>query len=202
MSNFIQNVLLGISLAAPVGPVTMVVLKHGIKGFSAAFFATIGVALSDLVTILIIYFGLSYFIDVPWVEISIMIFGTFVLIYLGSQSIKDFFSKKSLQTAEKTMKKNPILETFFTGMSNPMSRIWWLGIFGPILALGSSRYIILLDGVMIAFGEFLFFFILSVLLHWGRRHINETAIRYTALIAGIFLVGFGIKLGYTAFLKF
>lgn len=198
MSIFLENILLGLSLAAPIGPVTIVVANHALKrGFKGGFFASLGVAASDLTTVGVIYLGLSFLIGISWLNTLIALFGAFVLSYLGISNIKDFLKKKSDSIDPISIKKNPFLEAFITASSNPMSRIWWLGIFGPMVTSSPSKT--LAAGSIIALGELLFFILLCLLLHWGKRFINEKTMKVITLIAGICLIFFGLRLAYQAF---
>ena len=56
----IQQIVLGISLAAPVGPINIEMLKRGIeRGFWHAWVVGIGGMTADVLFMLLIYFGLS-----------------------------------------------------------------------------------------------------------------------------------------------
>ena len=56
----IQQIVLGISLAAPVGPINIEMLKRGIeRGFWHAWVVGIGGMTADILFMLLIYFGLS-----------------------------------------------------------------------------------------------------------------------------------------------
>ena len=56
----IQQIVLGISLVAPVGPINIEMLKRGIeRGFWHAWVVGIGGMTADVLFMLLIYFGLS-----------------------------------------------------------------------------------------------------------------------------------------------
>ncbi len=60
MVNFLQYVLLGIMLAAPVGPASLAVIQNGLRGgFWRAWRTGIGVTLADASMLLVVYFGLA-----------------------------------------------------------------------------------------------------------------------------------------------
>jgi len=108
MLDVIQKIILRISLAAPVGPVNVEVIKRGLKhGFFPAFLLSLDAASADTTYLLLIYFGLSNFINIPVVKTSIWIFGAIVLLYLGYQSINEYFEKLDLEKAKvKTRRKS------------------------------------------------------------------------------------------------
>lgn len=69
MTDIIRNIILGISLAAPIGPVNIEVIRRGLNfGFFPAFLLSIGAASADTTYLLLIYFGLSSFIKVPIIK--------------------------------------------------------------------------------------------------------------------------------------
>ena len=62
MSQILQNIVLGISLAAPIGPANIAVIRRGLKyGFLPAFLVGLGVVFADMTYLLLIYFGLANF---------------------------------------------------------------------------------------------------------------------------------------------
>jgi len=206
MMNILQNILLGISLAAPIGPVNIEVIKRGLSnGFLPAFTLSLGAASADATYLILIYLGLSNFIHIPLVKGAIWVFGGAVLIYLGFLSIKEFYQKINLKGPSNFLNKNPYLAGYIITISNPMTIVWWLGVFGSLL--GSSvqnnlRIVALLSSLTIILGVILWFFLLSILLHWGKKFINENSLRYISLIAGILLVGFGLYFEYCAISSF
>ncbi len=202
MLNVIRNVILGLSLAAPVGPVNVEVIKRGLKhGFFPAFLLSLGAASADTTYLLVIYLGLSNFIYVPIVKTSIWIFGAIVLLYLGYQSIKEYFEKLDLEKSEVKTSRNSFVAGYMITISNPMTIVWWLGVFGAILPSSVqtvAKAIALLESLTIIIGVVLWFFALSILLHWGKRFVDEKTMKYVSVIAGFILIGFGLYFGYNA----
>jgi threonine/homoserine/homoserine lactone efflux protein len=202
MTDIIRNIILGISLAAPIGPVNIEVIRRGLNfGFFPAFLLSIGAASADTTYLLLIYFGLSSFIKVPIIKTLIWIFGGFVLIYLGYQSIKNFKVKVKLNKSVPKIGKNSFITGYLITISNPMTIVWWIGVFGSILGTSIynvSKTIALLNSLTIIIGVILWFFILSLVLHWGKSVFKEKHIKYVNLTAGIILVGFGLYFLYNA----
>jgi len=202
MFNLIQNIILGVSLAAPIGPVNIEVVKRGLRdGFWPAFLLSLGAASADTTYLLVIYFGLSNFITIPIVKTVIWFSGSVVLLYIGFLSTKEFFGKVDLQKPNPKTNRRSYLTGYFIAMSNPLTIVWWLGVFGAIVGSSiqnNSKAAALLNSLTIIIGVILWFFILSLLLHWGKRFINEKSMRYISLISGIAILGFGIYFLYNA----
>lgn len=202
MLNILQNILLRVSLAAPIGPANIEVIKRGLKyGFLPAFLLSLGTALADTTYLLLIYFGLSNFIAIPIVKTVISIFGGVILLYLGYVSIKEYCAKINLNEPNPKAGKNSFIAGYLITVSNPLTIVWWLGVFGSILSSSVqqvTKTIALLNSLTIIIGVLLWFFSLSLLLHFGKEHVNEKLIQIISLIAGIVLTGFGLYFGYNA----
>lgn len=202
MLNIIQNITLGISLAAPIGPVNIEVIKRGLKyGFWPAFLLSLGAATADSTYLIVIYFGFYNLLDIPIVKTIIWFFGAIVLLYIGYLNIKEHFDKFDFQNADLKGSKNAFIAGYLITISNPMTIVWWLGIFGAVM--GSSiqnagKTVALLNSLTIIIGVVLWFFTLSLLLHWGKRFVNEKMMKYISTIAGVILIGFGLYFGYNA----
>ena len=84
MNSIFTYIFLGVSLAAPIGPVKTVLLNTGIKnGFFHAWFFSLGSLATDIMYMFIVYFGVGQFIDSPLMKIILWSFGCFVLIVYG-----------------------------------------------------------------------------------------------------------------------
>jgi threonine/homoserine/homoserine lactone efflux protein len=205
MLNIIQNILLGISLAAPIGPVNIEVIKRGLKyGFWPAFLLSLGAATADSTYLIVIYFGFYNLLDIPIVKTIIWFFGTIVLLYLGYLNIKEHFDKFEFQNADLKGSKNAFIAGYLITISNPMTIVWWLGIFGAVMGSSiqnASKTVALLNSMTIIIGVVLWFFTLSLLLHWGKRFVNEKMMKYISTVAGVVLIGFGLYFGYNAVLR-
>ena len=205
MLQILQNIVLGISLAAPIGPANIAVIKRGLKyGFLPAFLVGLGVVSADATYLLLIYFGLSNFINIPLVRIAIWIFGALVLFYLGYGSIKEYFGKINLEDSKIKEGSNSFIIGYMVNISNPMTIVWWVGVFGSILSSSIqnvSQTMALLNSLTILIGVLSWHFFVAVSLHWGRRLINESMMKYISLVFGLVLIGFGCYFGYNAFIS-
>lgn len=206
MENYslLQNILLGLSLAAPIGPVNLEIIKRGLQsGFRPAFITGLGAMSADLTYLTLIFFGLTIFLKIPFIKIFLALAGSFILIYLGASSIRDFFRKQELDdNSTQIFFKNSYLAGYFITICCPITIVWWTGVFAALLAsqtetqAGFSAY---LSCLTILLGCFIWVIALSVALHWGKKIINEKFIRIITLIAGMFLISFGISFLYRSY---
>ena len=97
MITVIEGIILGLSIAAPIGPTNIEIIRRGLKNgwkSAASFYLGVLVALSTYLIFALI--GLSYLTKIPIFNLLLLVFGVLVLFYLSYNSIKDFFSKKKI----------------------------------------------------------------------------------------------------------
>jgi threonine/homoserine/homoserine lactone efflux protein len=202
MGDLIRNILLGISLAAPIGPSGVAVIQNGLtRGFLRAFITGVGVTMADATYLLLVYFGLSSFISIPLIKILIWALGALVLLYLGAQSLQEAAQRVDLDRAMVPATRNPLLVGYLVNISNPIAIVWWLGVFGSLLgtvANGATKTSALLSSSTILIGILLWHSTMSLLTQWGKRILNEKTAKYIAGIAGLALVLFGLRFAYYA----
>lgn len=193
----LQNILLGLSLAAPIGPVNVEIIKRGLKsGFKQAFLTGTGAMSADATYLTLIFFGLAAFLNIAALKIALGFLGSFVLVYLGSLSVRDFFHKASLTENEpRRLFKNSYATGYVITISCPITIVWWTGIFGALLASQTETQTSLsayLSCLTILLGCFIWVIFISAALHWGKKIITDKFVMLISLIAGFFLIGFGI----------
>jgi len=202
MNDLLRNILLGISLAAPIRPAGLAVIQNGLRGgFLRAFLTGLGVTLADTTYLLLVYFGLSGFISLPWVKILIWSMGALVLIYLGFNSLRGAFRRVDLDKNILPVARNPLLAGYLVNISNPIAVVWWLGVFGSLLGTADqdvSRASALLGSATILVGILLWHTTVSLMTHWGKRILNEKMVQVISGIAGFVLILFGLRFAWYA----
>jgi threonine/homoserine/homoserine lactone efflux protein len=201
--SLLQNILLGLTLAAPIGPVNLEIIKRGLNsGFQQAFFTGAGAMSADATYLILIFFGLTAFLNIPFMKIILGIAGSIVLMYLGIVSAKEFFRpSESAGDLPRRLFKNSFVTGYVLAITSPMTIVWWTGVFGALLASQTNTVTNLsafFSCFSILLGCFLWVFCLAVTLHFGKKYINEKTTGFISLIAGIFLIGFGLYFMYQA----
>lgn len=197
----LQNIILGLSLAAPIGPVNLEIIKRGLhSGFRQAFLTSIGAMSADATYLTLIFFGLTAFLNIALMKIVLGLGGSFILIYLGFVSAKDFFYKHAdSKNRQRRIFKSSFITGYFLAISSPLTIVWWTGVFGALLASqtgAQTTFSAFLSCLSILLGCFLWGFFLAIALHWGKKIINENIAGFISLVAGIFLMAFGIYFLY------
>lgn len=203
MSTFFSYVLLGISLSAPVGPINAAQLNKGIRsGFLHAWLVGVGGMFGDIIFMLLIYFGLAQFLTTPFMKSFLFIFGFFILMYTGIESIITSRQSINMKASINEPLSGSLRTGFFMAISNPLNILFWLGIYGSVLAKISNTYsdtqiLVYSGGIFV--GIVLWDIIMAVISSIFRNFVNYRALQFISLIAGLCLIGFGLYFGYEAF---
>jgi L-lysine exporter family protein LysE/ArgO len=200
LNMFISYFLLGLSLAIPIGPINAAQLDRGIKGgFFPAWFVGLGAIVADGIYMLIVYYGIYHMIDTPFVKTFLWLFGGFVLIYTGVESM---VSAKKLDIQSRSQRESlskSFLSGFIMSITNPLTILFWLGIYGSVLAKTVSMFnteqIIIYSGA-IFLGLLVWDITMALLASSFRSFLKSKALVLLSLLSGLSLIGFGIYFGY------
>ena len=196
--------LLGISLSAPIGPINAAQIDRGIKGgFMHSWTVGLGAMMADVLYILAVYMGVVQFLEIPIVKTFLWLFGFFVLIYTGIECILsaghiEDHTRKS--TSGDSIRKS-FLSGFFMSLSNPLTVLFWLGIYGSILAKTVHTYDtsqVILYSCSIFTGIILWDFSMALLASSFRKFLTTRFLTWISISSGVSLIGFGLYFGYEA----
>ena len=198
----IKGLIIGFSVAAPVGPIGVLTIKRTLtEGRKSGFVTGMGAAMADTVYGVIAGFGLtavSAFLLTQ--EFWMKLVGGLFLVFLG---IKLFFTKPALKAANLDSKGlfNNFISTFFLTVSNPSTILSFLAIFAG-LGLGSttthfSSSLTLVLGVFI--GSALWWLILSSLVSYFHSKITPDILIWINRLSGLILTSFGLFALYSCF---
>ncbi|MDQ0255084.1 threonine/homoserine/homoserine lactone efflux protein [Evansella vedderi] len=203
MSMILTYVFLGLSLAAPIGPVNAAQLDRGIKnGFFHAWLVGLGATVADGIYMLLVFLGVYHLIEIPFVQSFLWLFGFFVLVYTGIESLNS-----AGQIALNDMGSNgesyikSFLAGFFMSLFNPITILFWLGIFGSILAktmtsYGTGQVTIYIIAIFV--GITLWDVTMAALSSTLRRFLTNRLLTVISVISGLSLIGFGVYFGIQA----
>lgn len=202
MGIFFSYVFLGLTLAAPIGPVNAAQLDKGIKnGFLHAWLVGLGAMIADIIYMLGVYLGVVQFLEIPIVKTFLWSFGFFVLIYTGIESIN---SAGRIETHTRNRNESAFksfTSGFLLSISNPLTILFWLGIFGSILAKTASQYDqihLFTYSFAIIIGLLIWDVTMALIASSFRRLLSGKILAGISIFSGISLIGFGIYFGYEA----
>ncbi|MGG3399385.1 amino acid transporter [Bacillus cereus] len=203
MGIFLSYVFLGLSLSAPMGPINAAQLEKGIRsGFFHAWILGIGALLADVIYMALIYLGVIHFLEKDIIKLFLWSFGAFVLIYTGIESVKN----ANQISISNTRNDDSIIKSFFSGffmsLSNPLTILFWLGIFGSILAKAASSYNkeqLLLYRFGIILGIFIWDITMASTSSIFRKILNTRILSLITVISGISLIIYGLYFGFQTY---
>ena len=197
---FFKGLLIGFSIAAPVGPIGILCIKRTItSGRLVGLVSGLGAATADAVYGFIAAFGLtfisSFLIDQQsWLRLL----GGAFLCYLG---VKTFFTKptESSSLSNEINLLNAYGSTFFLTLTNPLTILSFAAIFAGLGLLDiDGNYLsaaIIVLGVFI--GSACWWFLLSTGVSIFRARFTSTGLLWVNRISGLIILGFGIAAVYT-----
>lgn len=189
-----KGLLIGLTIAAPVGPIGILCLRRTLThGRMAGLVSGLGAAVADAFYGLMAVFGLSIISDIifsclPWLEF----FGALFLLGLGFKT----YTKNLVLLDESPCIHNLLgyfTSTFFLTLTNPLTMFAFLAIFTAVGFTGEKESF--LDGSLLLTGVFVGSMVWWLLIGEGttffRKRISEHIVLYVNKIAGILLAGFG-----------
>ena len=147
--------------------------------------------------LLLVVFGLSFLTESRVFNTLLTSFGVIVLAYLSYNSIRDFFVGREVDLEEQGDGNKHFVPGIVLTMSNPAVLLLWTGIMGADLAASRASVgqgLLLSLGIMI--GVAVFFVILTIVIHYGRRLLQRRYLKYVSLVAGVVLLFFCVKFAY------
>jgi threonine/homoserine/homoserine lactone efflux protein len=192
---FLQGVLIGFSIAAPVGPIGVLCIRRSLaEGRSAGFVSGLGAATADAIYGSVAGFGLTFLSDfLVGQQVWIRLVGGLILCWLGLQA---FFALPAEQTeaAQGLGLVGAYSSTFLLTLTNPMTILSFAAIFaGWGVASSGGDYaaaMIFVLGVFV--GSVLWWFALSGIASLFRERLDVRTLRWVNRVSGIVVAGFGV----------
>jgi len=193
---FIKGLIIGLAIAAPVGPIGILCIQRSLHdGFKVGLMTGIGAALADGTYGLIAGFGLTAISSLLVTQqFWIRLIGGIFLLYLGIKHIFTPSRKRSATGYSDRSSWHACATTFFLTLTNPMTVLSFVAIFAG-LGLGSTSKdytdaILLVAGITL--GSAIWWLCLSggvaFLLH---HRITPNTMRIINWLSSIIMLAFG-----------
>lgn len=192
---FIKGMILGFSIAAPVGPIGILCIKRTLSGgMIQGLLSGLGAAAADACYGFLAAFGITAVSELLaagslWIRLC----GGVFLLYLGF-SIFRSRPAKAASTAEVSGRLAAFTSTFFLTLANPMTILSFTAIFAGLGAIGSEKAgtgsAQLVLGVFA--GSLLWWICLAALVGNLRSRLDETALSWINRFAGLIICGFAL----------
>ncbi|AZV41937.1 LysE family transporter [Peribacillus asahii] len=196
MGIFFSYILLGLSLAAPIGPINAAQLDKGIqKGFWHAWILGLGAILADAVYMALVYLGVVHFLEMDFMKTFLWLFGFFVLTYTGIETVLNA-GKLAIDKRETNDSHfSSFLSGFLMSISNPLTILFWLGIYGSVLANAADKYDIqhlILYSSAIFLGILCWDITMALVSSSFRRFLTPSILVLISALSGLSLICFGM----------
>lgn len=195
VSLLLKGMLIGFSIAMPVGPIGMLCIRNSLSWGSRFGLVTgLGAAAADTFYGGLAGFGLA---AVTTILISykmvLQIFGGLFLCYLGLQTMRVQATSDRKNFVPTTLPR-VFLTTFFLTLTNPMTILSFIGIYAGLgVGLDDNSFnasLVLTLGVFL--GSALWWMLLSKGAALFKNKINSNKTKWLNRISGSILLGFGI----------
>jgi len=195
MKFLVQGIILGISIAAPVGPVGVICIRRTLaQGMKSGFVAGLGAATADAIYGSIAVFGISVVSTILLgYQAHLHFIGGVFLLYLGYTTFKAQPAKVNGNAGREGLIKVYLYMVFLT-LTNPMTILSFVAIFAGF-GVGSDKvnYIsafFLVIGVFL--GSLLWWLFLSSLVNKVRQGLDAKLLKVVNKISGLIIAVFGI----------
>jgi threonine/homoserine/homoserine lactone efflux protein len=194
LSLFIRGLIIGFSIAAPVGPIGILCIRRTLaEGRASGFLSGLGAATADALYGCVAGFGLTvisaFLIDQrAWIQ---LIGGVFLLA-LGIKTLKSAPAEHAAAASGQGVVASYV-STFFLTLTNPMTILSFAGIFAALGVaetggnLSAAAQLVL--GVFI--GSAAWWLLLSGGVGLVREKLSSGLLAWTNRLSGIILVIFG-----------
>jgi threonine/homoserine/homoserine lactone efflux protein len=198
----LKGILLGFSIAAPVGPIGVLCIRRTLsRGMGNGFVSGLGAATADAIYGSIAALGLSVVSSfLLEQQFFLRLIGGVFLLYLGYTTYKSV-PAETAATASGEGLLGAYASTLVLTITNPMTILSFTAVFAG-LGLGaadetSTSALFLVLGVFI--GSMLWWAILSGLVNVLRDRFDHQRLKWVNRLSGILIAGFGFYCLYSLF---
>src|SRR3989338_1724615 len=193
LTSFLLAFWLGIAFSAPPGIVTIESIRQGLKGgYWSAFAVGLGSLIGDGAYAIFAFGGLSFIVQNNIMKFTVGLVGACFLVYLA---ISAFKVKNLPKIGEDTISSNKNRTAFINGailsLTNPWAIAFWLSFGGILISSGistSSQNLWLFLLTFLA-GATTWVFILSGLILFGNKYIDDKVFHFISLTSGLIFLG-------------
>lgn len=194
MDIFLQGLLVGFSIAAPVGPIGVLCIRRTFsEGRLSGLLSGLGAASADALYGCVAAFGLTAVSSllVEW-QTWLRLAGGLFLVYLG---VRTFLSRPAENPAQPSAsgRLEAYLSTFVLTLTNPMTILAFAAIFaglGLAAAQNAASAVWMVAGVFL--GSAAWWLALSTGVSMLRNRFQASVLVWVNRISGVIILGFGI----------
>jgi threonine/homoserine/homoserine lactone efflux protein len=189
---FATGILLGISIAAPPGPVNAAAASQVTKSWLAGWSTLLGATTADALFFLLTYYGVTALVASGTVRNALFVVGGIFMFYLAYATLRS--AKR--EPREEKRSGRPYLLGLSIGLSNPFQLAWWVAVgVGMVSTFGLSIVLGFFSGILT------WTLLYSTVLRAGFKRYQEFY-PYVVYTSGAILFAFGAWFLFTAVSSF
>ncbi len=193
-SFLLRGLILGFSIAAPVGPIGVLCIRRTLaNGRASGLVSGLGAASADAVYGSVAAFGLtvisSFLVER---QTALRLVGGLFLLYLG---VRTLLARPASETSivASTSLGGDYATTFFLTLTNPMTIISFAAVFAGLGLTASAGYgsaLLLVLGVFL--GSALWWLLLVTVVSLVRHRLTPASLRWVNIASGVIITAFGL----------
>ena len=195
LSFLIKGVILGFSIAAPVGPIGVLCIRRTLSnGMLNGFLSGLGAATADAIYGCIAVFGVqvisAFLLDQ---QFYFRFIGGLFLLYLGYTTFQSIPAEVAAKAGGEGL-LGAYTSAFFLTLMNPMTILSFIAVFAGLgVGTPGGNFIasgLLVFGVLI--GSMLWWLTLSGAVNMLRSQFDQKRLKWVNRLSGVIIAGFGL----------
>ena len=189
----------GMLLQLAIGPVCLFIFQTAtISGFETAATGVLGVLLVDGLYILAAILGIASLVEKKGTTVALRIFGSVILFVFGFSTLLGVFGYSfipGLNLAHNVDSSNVFLRAVLLTSSNPLTIIFWAGVFSAKLAAGDViRKDVYAFGAGALLATLFFLMLTASFGSFTGQFLPPVVIQILNVLVGAVLIYFGAKM--------
>ncbi len=193
---FLKALLIGLSIAAPVGPIGLLCIQRTLAhGRTIGFMSGLGAALADACYGAIGALGVSAVIaSMVAARVPLALGGAAFLAWMGLQLLRAPVATQARSAQDATTPLKAMLSVFVLTLANPMTILSFIAVFASVatghVVSGAGAATSMVLGVFI--GSALWWLGLSTGVSMVRHKLSARAMQFINRLSGAILLGFAV----------
>lgn len=195
LSLFLRGALIGLAIAAPVGPIGVLCIRRTLAdGRAAGLVSGLGAATADVIYGAVAVLGLTAVADaLAGVSFWMRLLGGLFLCYLGWRTLRERPAERPAEAAGRGL-LGAYSSTLLLTLTNPATILSFAAVFAGLGAASAARGYA--EGLLLVAGVFagsaLWWLLLSGGVSMLRGRVTPAALRWVNVAAGAIILGFGV----------
>lgn len=196
-SLFLKALVIGLSIAAPVGPIGLLCIQRTLAhGRAIGFFSGLGAALADACYGAIGAFGVSAVISsMVAARVPLALGGAAFLAWMGVQLLRAPAATQARTAQDAATPLKAMLSVFMLTLANPMTILSFVAVFASIgtghaSSSGSGAAVTMVAGVFL--GSAIWWLGLSTVVSMVRHRLGARVLQSINRLSGALLLGFAV----------